>query len=106
MSNDNQNHRYGEGKSYLVNWSIIVNMAPIRDHLAIYGLILNHPRLGGEHGIPGTFVSFDRETMTGVSLSGRTWKLDRHSFEPNGNASTLEDALDFIEKNWTKNKEV
>lgn len=85
----------------LDDWSIIMNMACGGDYLAPQGTVYNHHRiLDGEWGIPGTFASFDSETMTGVSFSGTRWKLER--FHPNGNAPTLEAAIAFIQKSWVK----
>lgn len=87
--------------AYLENWAVITNMAPGGDYLAIQGSAWDHPNFrNGYAVIPGTFVSFDVETMTGISISGRHWALGE--FRPNGNAPTLEAAIEFIQTRWVK----
>lgn len=87
----------------LESWSVLTNMAAGGDHLAPYGSVWGHHKYAnGAWIIPGTFASFNRETMSGVSLSGQRWTLDRASFRPNGNAPTLDAALDFIERCWVR----
>lgn len=92
----------------LTGWSIIVNMAPGGDHLALCGSAWGHPRIrNGMWTIPGNFETFDPETMTGVSASGTLWKLE--DFRPTGNAPSLEAGIAFIQKNWivrTDNKAI
>lgn len=85
----------------LDGWSVITNMSGGGDYLAISGTVWDHPNFrNGEWVIPGTFASFDVDTMIGVSISGRQWMLG--DFVPTGNAPTLEDAITFIKTAWTK----
>lgn len=85
----------------LEGWCIITNMSVGGDYPALCGSAWGHPGMrNGDSAIPGAFVSFDRETMIGVSRSGTHWYLDPKSFCPTGNARTLEDALEFIDQHW------
>ena len=79
----------------LLNWGWINNMQIGGDSLALYGQVYNHPNYpDGDNIIPSHFVSFDKLTKTGVSFSGRQYKLD--NFLPTGNAPTEEIAIQMI----------
>ena len=85
----------------LENWSIMTEMSCGGDYLAPQGTVWDHPNFrNGDWVTPGTFASFDVETMTGISISGRQWMLG--DFVPTGNVPTLEDAITFIQTRWVK----
>lgn len=88
--------------AHLEDWSIITTMGGVGgDYLEIQGTVYDHPDFqNGSVLTPGKFVSFDYETMTGVSVSGRHWIF--FNFIPNGNCRSVGDAIEFIEKNWMK----
>ncbi len=80
----------------LYDWNIVTHIGP--DYLMLCGR-----NTRGEYITPSPFVVFDRKNKEGISSSGKLRVL--MNFIPNRNTKTEEEALDFIEKYWTKQKE-
>lgn len=85
----------------IVDWSIFRYLGGGYDPIKPTGTFIGHPSVNGAAS-PSTFLTFDAVTLTGKAISGRTYVFERESFQPNGFAKTIEEAVEWIQNNWIK----